>query len=244
MSLKCRKRIFVVTLVLFLYDICISFANEISNMKDNGINSKELATPALENGDLSDNNNGKVDVNQTATMDLKNKVITFQIEKALNVNLSDIKVDNGISFFHSDDEYLVLYNKFIRQNVRLNMPQRVVSVQDDHDDSIQETYLKLSSLYYYNDNNWGCTINNRFIKNGNQDKAHNNVSIVKVNKDNILFILKRTKEEDIEKIRKLKKSDYKYRSDYYIVKSGKMRSVMFRLYIGQSINLTSFIIQQ
>ena len=244
MSLKCRKRIFFVILMLFVYDICISFADEISNAKYNDIVSQQTATPVLNNGVLLDDNGGKIDMKQATTINLNNKIITFQINRALNVDFNDIKVDDGIGFLHSDDEYQALYNMFVNQNIKLNTRQRMQDMQDDEDGYIKEMNLKLSSLYYYDDNNWGCKINNRFIKKSNQNEAHSNVSIVKVNKDNILFILNRTKADDIEKIRKLKKSNYKYRSDYYIVKNGKTQSVMFRLYIGQSINLKSFQIQQ
>lgn len=244
MNLKCRSGLFFVILMLFLYDIRMLFADEISNAKYNDIVSQQIATPALNNGVLSDDNGGKIDMKQATTINLNNKIITFQINRALNVDFNDIKVDDGIGFLHSDDEYQALHNMFVNQNIKLNTKQRMQDMQDDEDDYIKEMNLKLSSLYYYNDNNWGCKINNRFIKKSNQNEAHSNVSIVKVNKDNILFILNRTKADDIEKIRKLKKSNYKYRSDYYIVKNGKTQSVMFRLYIGQSINLKSFQIQQ
>ena len=227
--------------MLFVYDICISFADEISNAKYNDIVFQQTATPVLNNGVLSDDNGDKIDVKQATTMNLNNKIITFQINRALNVDFNDIKVADGIGFLHSDDEYQALYNKFVQQNIR-DERQKMRDIQDN-DDYIKEMNLKLSSLYYYDDNNWGCKINNRFIKKSNQNDAHNNVSIVKVNKDSILFVLNRTKEDDIEKIRKLKKSNYQYRSDYYIVKSGKTQSVMFRLHIGQSINLKSFKIK-
>ena len=227
--------------MLFVYDICISFADEISNTKYNDIVSQQTAAPVLNNGVLSDDNGGEIDMKQTTTTGLNNKIITFQINRALNVNFNDIKIYDGIGFLHSDDEYQALYNKFIQQNIR-DARQGMRDIQDN-DDYIKEVNLKLSSLYYYDDNNWGCKINNRFIKKSNQNDAHNNVSIVKVNKDSILFVLNRTKEDDIEKIRKLKKSNYQYRSDYYIVKNGKTQSVMFRLHIGQSINLKSFKIK-
>ena len=227
--------------MLFVYDMCISFADEISNAKYNDIVSQQTATPISNNGVSSDNNSGEIDMKQATTINLNNKIITFQINRALNVDFNDIKVDDGIGFLHSDDEYQALYNKFIQQNIR-DAQQRMRDIQDN-DDYIKEMNLKLSSLYYYDDNNWGCKINNRFIKKSNQNGAHNNVSIVKVNKDSILFVLNRTKEDDIEKIRKLKKSNYQYRSDYYIVKNGKTQSVMFRLHIGQSINLKSFKIK-
>ena len=227
--------------MLFVYDICISFADEISNAKYNDIVFQQTATPISNNGVSSDNNSGEIDMKQATTINLNNKIITFQINRALNVDFNDIKVDDGIGFLHSDDEYQALYNKFIQQNIR-DAQQRMRDIQDN-DDYIKEVNLKLSSLYYYDDNNWGCKINNRFIKKSNQNDAHNNVSIVKVNKDSILFVLNRTKEDDIEKIRKLKKSNYQYRSDYYIVKNGKTQSVMFRLHIGQSINLKSFKIK-
>ena len=227
--------------MLFVYDMCISFADEISNAKYNDIVSQQTATPISNNGVSSDNNSGEIDMKQATTINLNNKIITFQINRALNVDFNDIKVDDGIGFLHSDDEYQALYNKFIQQNIR-DAQQRMRDIQDN-DDYIKEVNLKLSSLYYYDDNNWGCKINNRFIKKSNQNDAHNNVSIVKVNKDSILFVLNRTKEDDIEKIRKLKKSNYQYRSDYYIVKNGKTQSVMFRLHIGQSINLKSFKIK-
>ena len=160
---------------------------------------------------------------------------------ATDTNASFVYIKGTESTSHSDDEYQALYNKFIQQNIR-DARQGMRDIQDN-DDYIEEVNLKLSSLYYYDDNNWGCKINNRFVKKSNQNDAHNDVSIVKVNKDSILFVLNRTKEDDIEKIRKLKKSNYQYRSDYYIVKNGKTQSVMFRLHIGQSINLKSFKIK-
>ena len=243
MNLKCRSGLFFIILMLFLYDIRMLFADEISNAKYNDIVSQQTATPVSNNGVSSDNNSGEIDMKQATTINLNNKIITFQINRALNVDFNDIKVDDGIGFLHSDDEYQALYNMFVNQNIKLNTRQRMQDMQDDEDGYIKEMNLKLSSLYYYDDNNWGCKINNRFIKKSNQNDAHNNVSIVKVNKDSILFVLNRTKEDDIEKIRKLKKSNYQYRSDYYIVKNGKTQSVMFRLHIGQSINLKSFKIK-
>ena len=245
MNLKCRSGLFFVILMLFLYDIRMSFADDVVNLQKNDESSKQkLLNSTLDDTISLEDKKSEFSAKQISTNNLNNKIITFQINRALNVDFNDIKVDDGIGFLHSDDEYQALYNMFVNQNIKLNTRQKMQDMQDDEDDYIKEMNLKLSSLYYYNDNNWGCKINNRFIKKSNQNEAHSNVSIVKVNKDNILFILNRTKADDIEKIRKLKKSNYKYRSDYYIVKNGKTQSVMFRLYIGQSINLKSFRIQQ
>ena len=245
MNLKCRSRLFFVILILFLYDIGMSFADDVVNLQKNDESSKQkLLNSTLDDTISLEDKKSEFSAKQISTNNQNNKIITFQINRALNVDFNDIKVDDGIGFLHSDDEYQALHNMFVNQNIKLNTQQRMQDMQDDEDDYIKEMNLKLSSLYYYNDNNWGCKINNRFIKKSNQNEAHSNVSIVKVNKDNILFILNRTKADDIEKIRKLKKANYKYRSDYYIVKNGKTQSVMFRLYIGQSINLKSFQIQQ
>ena len=228
--------------VLFFYLFKINFVysdNSIITNVNNLNNARAQNNASNDNG--SNTNNVNLVESQRQHINVNNKIINFQVDKALNVNFNDIQIDDGVELLHSDDEYQVLYNRFIKQNIRIDSKQKRTAEQEEDDDGyIKETNLKLSSLYYYNDNDWGCKINNRFIKKKNQNEAHGNVSIVKVNKDNVLFVLNRTKKEDLEKVKKLKKSKYRYNNDYYIVKNGDIQSVMFRLHIGQSINLKNF----
>ena len=227
----------------FLHDISISFANDNSSLQRYDIGFQHASLGAtLDNIVALGDKKSMPDILQGFVNTANSKIIVFQIDRALNIDFNDVKIEHGVELLHSDDEYQALYDGFLQQN-GMNVRQNTIGKQDDGHIADKEMNLKLSSLYYYNDNNWGCTVNNRFIKKSNQDEVHSNVSIVKVNKDNILFVLNETKEDDIVKIRQLKNSNYRYRSAYYIVKNGKIKSLMFRLYTGQSINLKSFKIR-
>ena len=243
MNLKCRNRIFFIILMLFLCDICISFADDVVDSQMHDANAKQILSNRMpENKEKSQDEKNTFSLEGKPVSYVNNKIIHFKIQSALNIKFNDMKPEDEIELLHSNDEYQELYNKFLQQNIRADARKKLAEIQED-DDYTKDVNLKLLSLYYYNDNDWGCKINNRFIKKSNQNDAHGNVSIVKVNKDSVLFVLNKTKEDDIVKIKKLKQSNYKYSSDYYIVKNGNMKSVMFRLHIGQSINLKSFQIK-
>ena len=242
MKMKCKFNVLFSILMLSLCNIVI--ADETGNVEQSNIGNKTPSSTVIGQNVIT--KNAVVGANVGKQMNVVNsKIIKFQLNEALNSDFHDIRIDDGIEFLHSDNEYQTLYDKFVKQNVKIDNTKKTRNMQDDEDDEdmIKETKLKLSSLYYYNDDNWGCKINNRFIKKSNQNEAHSGVSIVKVNKDSILFVLNKTKEKDIENVRKLKKAKYRYNNDYYIVKNGNVQYIMFRLHIGQSINLKNFHIK-
>lgn len=245
MRLKCKVRIFFVILVLFLCDICIAVADDAVVWQDNDVNIQQVSSKSndgLDNANIIEDKQGALSSKRLQESNSTGRIITFQINEALNINFDDIKLKDVVELLHENDEYQALRDGFAQQN--LDRRKKTTLTQEDGEgDYIEDAILKLSSLYYYNDNNWGCKINDKFIKKSNQNNVNSNVSIVKINKDSILFVLNKTKEKDIEKIRKLKKTKYKYSSDYYIVKNGTTKSLMFRLYIGQSIDLNSFEIK-
>ena len=234
MKLKCKYRLFFSVLML----LCCSATHLLLADADTGAGNAEVVNNANMSVDVRLDKNNKI--SDTAAND--DRVVVFNIVDALNIKFDDVNFKKGIGLLHNDDEYRILYDKFMQQNDKSNNtannePGGVVPAAAFD----QSRIIKLSSLYYYDKDSWGCKVNNKFINRGNQNEVHDDVSIVKVNRDNILFILNTTSDEDVGNVRKLKKS--KYVDNYYIVKNGGKRSIMFRLYIGQSIDLTNLQIK-
>gem|GEM_PF-6763436 len=104
--------------------------------------------------------------------------------------------------------------------------------------------LYLYSLVYFNDQDWNIKVNKQIIPYKDKDNLKNDVvSILKVNKGSVVFVMNDTDDEMIKKVNKLIEKKVPYSHSYFIVKQKHRTYVAFKLYIGQKIDLETMKIE-
>lgn len=167
--------------------------------------------------------------------------VKFDAEQYLNFNIDDI-VYHNMYFLEDDNKFKVFYKTFMIQNDPITQQKEINKntaeniIRQNHV-KLSDQFVKLTSLMYFDDKNWHCKINNKKFDYKMRNEIHKNVSIVKVNKQSILFVLNNTTEDIINKVIDIKKHKEQYYTNFYIVSNKKKKVLMFRLFIGQTIDL-------
>ena len=104
----------------------------------------------------------------------------------------------------------------------------------------ENNILQVYSLVYFNENDWKCKINNKVINNDNlYDIFNNKVSILNINKGSITFMLRRTDSKTIKIVKNIQENKSSYYYNYYIINEKGKDYVVFKLFIGQKIDLNT-----
>ena len=171
--------------------------------------------------------------------------VDFDMIGQMNFDIDDIQYYKWF-LVESNDEYDFMYNKFLEQNDPVKKKQLEEQINNKNLSSKAKSSdynISLTNLTYFNIKNWSCRINNKDITYKNQENCHKNVSIVKVNKQSVLFVMNETNEDILKKIKDIQKEKKPYYTNFYIIKHNTKRVAMFRLFTGQSINLETMQIE-
>lgn len=225
------------------YICCNSFSKErenrvikIDNNKVSQQEKKNVLSPQKEK--KNDTNNlsfTKIESNNADCF------IKFENDKYLNPNI------DGISYYdlhilEDENKFKICYKTFMIQNDPITKQKEINKNEAEYvikqnNVKLSTQLVKLTSLVYFDDKHWNCKINNKTFNYNTQNTVHKNVSIVKVNKQSILFVLNNTTEDIINKVVDIKKKKKQYYTNFYIVSNGGKKVFMFRLFTGQTIDL-------
>ncbi len=103
----------------------------------------------------------------------------------------------------------------------------------------------LMSLIYENSKNWISRINGKIFTQETEDYINQEISILKIEKNYIIFKINNVNQEKIDKINKIKSEGGSYISSYFVVpvQKSQINALAFKLYVGQEINLETFRIK-
>ena len=170
----------------------------------------------------------------------------FDKQKALNVDYNNAQYKNP-GFIEDEDE---IYN--IKDTLRgydLLSDEEVEKLKKDKSekksDAAVSNWMKIYYLFYNGPNDWKCKINNKVITNETEQKLTDSTTILKVNKNSIIFLLNTISDSYIENIKFFKDKKYAYADNYHIFTDidGK-QYVVFKLYSGQKIDLDTMQISR
>ena len=188
---------------------------------------------------------GKISSKDFAGM-LNQLFTDFDKQKAQNVDYNNAKYRNP-GFIEDEDE---IYN--IKDTLRgydVLSDEEVEKLKKDKTEKKRDVaianWMKIYYLFYNGPNDWKCKINNRIITNDTEQKLTDNATILKVNKNNIIFLLNTISDAYLENIRHFKEKKYAYADNYHIFTDvdGK-KYVVFKLYSGQQIDLDTMQISR
>ena len=170
----------------------------------------------------------------------------FDKQKAQNIDYNNAKYKNP-GFIEDDDE---IYNiKDTLKGYDLLSDEEVEKLKKDKSEKKKDVaianWMKIYYLFYNGPNDWKCKINNNIITNDTEQKLTDDTTILKVNKNSIIFLLNTISNTYLENIKHFKDNKYAYADNYHIFTDvdGK-RYVVFKLYAGQKINLDTMTISR
>ncbi len=236
MLVKRFYKLFSFIVVLFSV-VCFICCNSFSDEKETKIITNDN-NRALQK---EKKNNTSSSSSITERMNNSDCFIKFENDKYLNLDIDSIEYyDAGI--LEDKNKFKFCYKTFMVQNDPITKQKEInkneaENIIKQNNLKISTQFVKLTSLVYFDDKHWDCKINNKTFNYKTQNEVHKNVSIVKVNKQSILFVLNNTTEDIINKIIDIKKKKKKYHTNFYIVSNGGKKVFMFRLFIGQTIDL-------
>ena len=100
--------------------------------------------------------------------------------------------------------------------------------------------LSLKSLVYFNDKDWIVRVNKQIIPYKDKDNLKNDVvSILKVDKTSVVFVMNATDELLVKKVNDLISKNVPYKNSYFVIRQKHKTYVAFKLYIGQRIDLNT-----
>ena len=188
---------------------------------------------------------GKISSKDFAGM-LNQLFTDFDKQKAQDVDYNNAKYRNP-GFIEDEDE---IYN--IKDTLRgydLLSDEEIEKIKKDKTEKKKDVtvanWMKIYYLFYNGPNDWKCKINNNIITNDTEQKLTDNATILKVNKNSIIFLLNTISNTYLENIKHFKENKYAYADNYHIFTDvdGK-RYVVFKLYAGQKINLDTMQISR
>ena len=170
----------------------------------------------------------------------------FDKQKAQNIDYNNAKYKNP-GFIEDDDE---IYNiKDTLKGYDLLSDEEVEKLKKDKSEKKKDVaianWMKIYYLFYNGPNDWKCKINNNIITNDTEQKLTDNTTILKVNKNSIIFLLNTISNTYLENIKHFKDNKYAYADNYHIFTDvdGK-QYVVFKLYAGQKIDLDTMTISR
>ena len=188
---------------------------------------------------------GKISSKDFAGM-LNQLFTDFDKQKAQNVDYNNAKYRNP-GFIEDEDE---IYN--IKDTLRgydLLSDEEIEKLKKDKSEKKKDVavvnWMKIYYLFYNGPNDWKCKIDNNIITNETEQKLTDNTTILKVNKNNIIFLLNTISDTYLENIKHFKENKYAYADNYHIFTDidGK-KYIVFKLYAGQKINLDTMQISR
>ena len=178
---------------------------------------------------------------------LLNELFTdFDKKKAQDIDYNNTKYRNP-GFIEDEDE---IYNiKDTLKGYDVLSDEEIEKLKKDKTEKKNEVavanWMKIYYLFYNGPNDWKCKINNHIITNETEQKLTDNTTILKVNKNSIIFLLNTISDAYLENIKRFKEKRYAYAENYHIFTDidGK-QYIVFKLYAGQKIDLDTMQISQ
>jgi hypothetical protein len=188
---------------------------------------------------------GKISSKDFAGM-LNQLFTDFDKQKAQEVDYNNAKYRNP-GFIEDEDE---IYNiKDTLKGYDLLSDEEVEKLKKDKtekkNDAAVANWMQIYYLFYNSPNDWKCKINNHIITNETEQKLTDNTTILRVNKNSIIFLLNTISDTYLENIKRFKEKKYAYSENYHIFTDidGK-QYVVFKLYAGQKIDLDTMQISR
>lgn len=188
---------------------------------------------------------GKISSKDFAGM-LNQLFTDFDKQKAQDVDYNNAKYRNP-GFIEDEDE---IYNiKDTLKGYDLLSDEEVEKLKKDKTEKKNEAHIsnwmKIYYLFYNSPNDWKCKINNHIITNETEQKLTDNTTILRVNKNSIIFLLNTISDTYLENINRFKEKKYAYSENYHIFTDidGK-KYIVFKLYAGQKIDLDTMQISR
>ena len=185
------------------------------------------------------------DINRkTDEADFSNFFVNFDKSKILDFDYN-MTTYNNLSLIENDEELkwikqtIMEYRDPILKRKRESL-ERYSTSSDDSSWTAQtiEKSIHVSSLVYFNKNDWSVTINGKKITNNTKgDYIFFEAKVVKVNKTSVVFLLTNAEEKITKKVRLIQNNKSSYGQNYYLMHEGGKTYVAFKLFIGQKINL-------
>ena len=95
-------------------------------------------------------------------------------------------------------------------------------------------------MVYFNDKDWIVRVNKQIIPYKDKDNLKNDVvSILKVDKTSVVFVMNATDEWLVKKVNDLISKNVPYKNSYFVIRQKHKTYVAFKLYIGQRIDLNT-----
>lgn len=171
-------------------------------------------------------------------------------DSILNIDYNNVKFDN-FNFLENEEELDII--KHILKEQQDPELRKISEEKDRLKQEIRskiknlntpiERSLKVYSLVFFNENNWEAKINYEIFNNNNKNKKTLfDTGIVKVDDNSIIFLVKKTDDLMVKKVKLIKKNKLPYSNNYYLIKKGKKTYVAFKLFNGQKIKLDTMTI--
>ena len=178
---------------------------------------------------------------------LLNELFTdFDKKKAQNIDYNNTKYKNP-GFIEDEDE---IYNiKDTLRSYDVLSDEEVEKLKKDKSEKKKDVavanWMKIYYLFYNGPDDWKCKINNNIITNETEQKLTDDTTILKVNKNSVIFLLNTISDAYLENIKLFKERKYAYADNYHIFTDvdGK-QYVVFKLYAGQKIDLDTMQISR
>lgn len=160
----------------------------------------------------------------------------FNLARSINFVLDKVRFEN-FHFIETDNDLILLRQALLAQEIEEHQKK----VKNAKGKQISFNSIKLNSLLYFGPNNWKMKINGELIKPETKNNAHSSVVVVSVNKSSVAFMLKNSTATLIQKVKDIKEKKYPYYQNYHIITRGGQQYIMFKLFIGQMIDLDSLL---
>ena len=188
---------------------------------------------------------GKISKKDFTSM-LNELFTNFDKQKVSNTDYNNVQFKNP-GFIEDEDE---IYNiKDTLKGYDALSDEEIERLKKDKsekkNDVAAANWMKIYYLFYNGPNDWKCKINNNIVTNETEQKLTDNTTILKVNKNSIIFLLNTISDAYLENIKQFKEKRYAYADNYHIFTDidGK-KYVVFKLYAGQKINLDTMQISR
>ena len=210
---------------------------------------KVLLELRKDNADKKETHNAQKDdqSKKITGIDFEKLFTTFNAKQALNYDYHSAKFNN-FGFLENAGEIKLIKQTIIEQkNPELKKEreekERQATLLQSQKQAVKEALritiggekMRVASLVYFDDNNWRARVGRKVIS--SQDKTLSNAAVVKVNKTSIAFLLKKTSQQLVERVKKIRKEGGSYSHNYYLIPDGKKTYIAFKLFIGQTIDL-------